>query len=68
MVHGQCLDVGIGGFIQGGGIHALGASARYGFGVQNVLQMEVVLADGTVKRLTNRSVSESLRLCGLRDD
>lgn len=56
MVHGQCLDVGVGGFIQGGGAHALGVTARYGMGVHSVLQMEVVLADGSIKRLTDRSV------------
>ena len=56
MVHGQCLDVGVGGYIQGGGAHGLGVTARHGLGVHNVLQMEVVLADGSTKRVTDRSV------------
>ena len=72
MVHGQCLTVGVGGFILGGGeqllirtqvqnmpvvcmigvsdhhhgnpgINALGTTARYGWGAENVLQMRVTV-------------------------
>ena len=46
IIHGQCLDVGVGGFILGGGINALGATARYGFGAEQVIAYKLVLADG----------------------
>ena len=41
IIHGQCLSVGVGGYLLGGGVNALGASARHGFGAQNVLSMKV---------------------------
>ena len=43
IIHGQCLSVGVGGYLLGGGVNALGASARHGFGAQNVLSMKVRL-------------------------
>ena len=52
LVHGQCLDVGVGGFLLGGGINALGASARIGWGAENVLMMKAVLADGRQAKIT----------------
>ena len=47
MVHGQCLEVGVGGFLLGGGVNALGGSARHGWGAENVLAARAVLADGS---------------------
>ncbi|THU79384.1 FAD-binding domain-containing protein [Dendrothele bispora CBS 962.96] len=44
-VGGRMPDVGIGGFFLGGGISLL--SFRHGFGSDNVINYEVVLADGT---------------------
>ena len=41
IIHGQCLSVGVGGYLLGGGVNALGASARHGFGAQNVISMKV---------------------------
>ena len=43
MIHGQCLTVGVGGYLLGGGVNALGASARFGFGAQNVIKMKVTM-------------------------
>ena len=43
MIHGQCLTVGVGGYLLGGGVNALGASARFGFGAQNVIKMKVMM-------------------------
>ena len=52
LVHGQCLNVGVGGFLLGGGVNALGASARLGWGAENVLMMKAVLADGRQAKIT----------------
>ena len=41
VIHGQCLSVGVGGYLLGGGVNALGASARHGFGAQQVIKMKV---------------------------
>ena len=41
IIHGQCLSVGVSGYLLGGGVNALGASARHGFGAQNVISMKV---------------------------
>ena len=43
VIHGQCLTVGVGGYLLGGGVNALGASARFGFGAQNVIKMKVMM-------------------------
>lgn len=56
MVHGQCLNVGVGGYLLGGGVNALGASARFGWGAENVIMMKAVLADGRQARLTEERV------------
>eukprot|EP00092_Neocalanus_flemingeri_P022800 GFUD01024724.1.p1 GENE.GFUD01024724.1~~GFUD01024724.1.p1 ORF type:complete len:607 (-),score=100.10 GFUD01024724.1:109-1884(-) len=47
IIHGQCLEVGVGGFILGGGINALGATTMYGFGAEQVITYKLVLADGS---------------------
>ena len=41
VIHGQCLSVGVGGYLLGGGVNALGASARHGFGAEQVIKMKV---------------------------
>ena len=48
--------MGVGGFLLGGGVNALGASARFGWGAENVLMMKVVLADGRQARVTEDQV------------
>ncbi|KAK7438622.1 hypothetical protein VKT23_017955 [Stygiomarasmius scandens] len=45
-VGGRLPDVGVGGFLLGGGISLL--SFRNGFGSDNVVNYEIVLADGTI--------------------
>ena len=47
-IHGQCVEVGVGGFLAHGGYNALGTTARYGLGVQSVLRLQAVLADGSI--------------------
>ena len=56
MVHGQCLTVGVGGYLLGGGTNALGASAKHGFAVHNIIEMRLVLADGSIARVNNKKV------------
>ena len=41
IIHGQCLSVGVGGYLLGGGVNALGATARHGFGAEQVIKMKV---------------------------
>ena len=49
-VHGQCLDVGVGGYLMGLGYHTPGLSNAYGVGADNILEYELVLADGSIAR------------------
>ena len=48
---GGCLTVGVAGFVQGGGFGSL--SKQYGTGASNLLEAEVVTADGQV-RIVNK--------------
>lgn len=45
---GRASDVGVGGFLTGGGNNLF--SAKYGFGCDNVVNFEVVLASGYVRK------------------
>ena len=53
MIHGQCLGVGVGGFLLGGGINAIGTSQRYKSGASNVLQYTMVDAEGDIYKVWN---------------
>ena len=66
MVHGQCLTVGVGGYLLGGGTNALGASAKFGFAVHNIIEMRLVLADGSIARV-NEKKAEVWRVGGARE-
>merc|ERR1712227_468935 len=46
--HGQCRSVGVGGYLLGGGVNWLGTYNKYGYGAEHILQMKVVLADGSL--------------------
>merc|ERR1712198_219117 len=46
--HGQCRSVGVGGYLLGGGVNWLGTYNKFGYGAEHILQMKVVLADGSV--------------------
>ena len=58
-VHGQCLTVGVGGYLLGGGTNALGASAKHGFAVHNIIEIRIVLADGSIARVDDKKVLEA---------
>jgi len=46
--HGQCKSVGVGGYLLGGGVNWLGTYNKYGYGAEHILEMKVVLADGSI--------------------
>ena len=51
MMHGQCLTVGVGGYLLGGGVNVVGTSQRIGTGASNVLQYTMVDSDGFVVKV-----------------
>ena len=48
VVHGQCLGVGVAGFLLGGGVNMVGSTTRYGAGMEQVLRYRMVTAKGEV--------------------
>ena len=57
MVHGQCLMVGVGGFLLGLGTNLPGTSSRFGSGADHVLEHTMVLADGSVAKVTEHNTT-----------
>jgi FAD/FMN-containing dehydrogenase len=55
-VGGGCLSVGVVGFVLGGGYSFV--SRSYGLGIDNLISMELVTADGRVRRIGTESTSE----------
>ncbi|KAK0130204.1 hypothetical protein ONS96_000728 [Cadophora gregata f. sp. sojae] len=53
VVGGRVGDVGVGGFLLGGGISFI--SRRYGWGCDNVRNYEIVLANGTISNISHTS-------------
>merc|ERR1719300_108242 len=53
--HGQCRSVGVGGYLLGGGVNWLGTYNKLGYGAESVLEMRVVLADGSIAVITPQS-------------
>ena len=51
MVHGQCLSVGVGGYLLGGGWNLVGTTQRIGTGSSNVLQYTMVDSDGFIVKV-----------------
>ena len=48
-IHGQCLSVGVGGYLLGGGINVMGATQKFGStGSKQVLQFTMVDAEGRI--------------------
>ena len=56
IVHGQCLGVGVGGFTLGGGVNMVGSTARYGAAMEQVIEYEMVTAQGEVVRVNEDNV------------
>ena len=48
MVHGQCLTVGVGGYLLKGGFNYLGGSARHGNGGRHVVRYTMVSPKGEI--------------------
>ena len=51
-IHGQCLNVGVSGFLLGMGTNLIGTSARFGTGADHVLEYTLVLGDGSIAKVT----------------
>ena len=56
MMHGQCLTVGVGGYLLGGGVNVVGTSQRIGSGSSNVLQYTMVDSDGFIVKVGNSTI------------
>ena len=48
VIHGNALNVGVGGYLLGGGVNPLGTTHRHGYGADSVLEYTIVLADGRI--------------------
>ena len=57
MIHGQCLTVGVGGYILGGGVNAVGTSQKYGSGAMNALEYTMVDAEGNIIKASENNVT-----------
>ena len=51
MVHGQCLTVGVGGYLLGGGVYIPGTTERIGSASVHVLQYTMVDSDGFIVKV-----------------
>merc|ERR1719312_1179310 len=55
--HGQCRSVGVAGYLLGGGVNWLGTYNKLGYGAEHILQMKVVLADGSIALVDKTSTT-----------
>ena len=62
-MHGQCLGVGVGGFLLGGGVNMVGSTTRYGAGMEQVLQYRMVTATGEIA-IVERDVVQIISASG----
>ena len=53
MIHGQCTNVGVGGYLLGGGMHIVGTTQRHGFGSTNVLEYTMVDSIGRIVKVSS---------------
>ena len=53
MLHGQCLSVGVAGYLLGGGANVVGTSERYGSGARHVVRYTMVDALGRILLVSN---------------
>ena len=53
MLHGQCLTVGVGGYIVGGGTNVVGTYEKHGTAAENVLRYTLVTANGTILQVSD---------------
>ena len=57
MIHCQCLAVGVGGYILGGGVNLVGTSQKYGSGAMNALEYTMVDAEGNIIKASENNVT-----------
>ena len=48
MIHGQCLDVGVGGYLLGGGVNVVGTLSKFGTGTEHVKEYTIVDGNGDI--------------------
>ena len=69
MVHGQCLHVGVGGYLLGGGIHIVGTTQRHGMGSANVLEYTMVDSMGMIVKVSKGFCFKNLeKICSKNND
>ena len=61
MMHGQCVTVGVGGYLLGGGVNIVGTSQRIGSGSSNVLQYTMVDTDGFIVKVVYQATMRRQR-------
>ena len=52
MLHGQCRNVGVGGYIAGGGMNFVGTYEKFGTAAEHVLKYTLVTANGTILHIS----------------
>ncbi len=58
MVHPQCTNVGVGGFLLGGGVNYEGPqTAKFGTGAENVVEYQMVDAYGDIVRVNGNQIT-----------
>ncbi len=58
LMHGQCLDVGVGGYLLGGGVNIAGSTNRFGTGSEHVEEYTTVTADGDILIINRDNVTK----------
>ena len=56
-IYPHCTNVGVGGYLLGGGINFDGTTNRYGLGSENVLEYTIVTANGTIIKVDQDDVT-----------
>ena len=58
MLHGQCLKVGVGGYLLGGGNNLSGTTQRHGDAASNVLEYTLVDSDGFIVKVGKKGLMD----------
>ncbi len=58
MVHGQCTEVGVAGYLLGGGVNVAGSATKYGVGAENVVEYEMVTASSEIVTVNKDGITK----------